>query len=42
MRYLALTAVLAALTNIVGVAQASPVLAERATSSFSGANNYYA
>lgn len=40
MRYV--TVILAALAGLVSVTQASPVLAERASSSFSGANNYYA
>ena len=40
MRYA--TIILAALAGLVSVTQASPVLAERASSSFSGANNYYA
>lgn len=39
MRY---ASILLALASAVGLAQASPVLVERATSTFSGANNYYA
>lgn len=40
MRYAAI--VLAALAGFATFTQASPVLAERASSSFSGTNNYYA
>lgn len=39
MRY---ASILLALASAIGVAQASPILAERATSTFTGSNNYYA